>query len=233
MRQNPKLAKSNLCDCIPQVGHCPNLCSCCYFNNGFYRTLDKPLIPTLKEVGDKIVRVNSGHDSNLQKPLVLRTTKKYKKKFYNTSIHDFNFPAPVAYTINGRNTDSKNPVYDVDRTEYKNVMTIRYRVNTWNGAGLVKVVDYFTGDRKVPVLLTFMRYQLYEQLNDPNDYEYKKHILNGYWSIKEEPWNKIVNKYKDNPLVFVCGKTYGNSYCKDCGNCEKLYNEFMNKGEKC
>src|SRR4030043_2218245 len=98
---NPKLLGSSIVDCIPQVGNCPNNCPDCYFNApGFFRTKDEPLIPTLEEVADKIVRVNSGHDSNLQKDLVLEVTKQYPKKFYNTSIPNFDFPAPVVFTCN-------------------------------------------------------------------------------------------------------------------------------------
>ena len=72
-----------------------------------------------------------------------------------------------------------------------------------------------------------MRYQLYEQVKEISQYDFYKHIINSYYCINEKSFDEIVNKYADNPLVQVCGKTYGNSYCKNCGNCEKNYNEFM------
>jgi hypothetical protein len=54
---NPKLQGSNIIDAIPQTGSCPMTCPECFFNGGrFCRTLDESLLPTLEEVGDKIVR---------------------------------------------------------------------------------------------------------------------------------------------------------------------------------
>jgi len=230
--QNPKLFGSKIIDAIPQTGHCPNRCTGCFYNNGFYRTLDKPQVPTVEEVGDRLVRVNSGHDSNIQKGLVLETTEKYKKKFYNTSIANYDFPAPVVYTANGRRDDEwieSRKWNKVEAVEFlKNVMAVRFRVNTWNLKECDGCVDYYN-QMDIPVLLTFMRYPLYEQVREIENYEFHKHIINSYYCIKEEAFSKIVARYADNKLVQVCGKTYGNSYCKNCMNCVENYERAMAK----
>lgn len=226
MTNNPKLEGSNIIDCIPQTGYCPNRCQECYYNNGFFRTLDEPLFPTLEEVGDKIVRVNSGNDSNNQKDYVIASTQQYKKKFYNTSINMFDkFDAPIVYTALSPKLLLKS---DINK-----IMAVRVRVNTWN-LDFVNNEIYYLSHKKIPVLLTFMRYKLYDNVRDKiqpdgtfENYVYKKSILNNYWCIKEETWNKIVNKYKDNPFVYVCGRSYGNSFCKNCRNCETLYERVM------
>ena len=57
-------------------------------------------MPTLEEVGDGIVRVNSGHDSNIGRDEVIRATEQYPRRFFNTSIAKFDFPAPVVLTAN-------------------------------------------------------------------------------------------------------------------------------------
>ena len=98
MDANPKLAGSSLIDCVPQTGPCPNHCAECFYNRAFYRPLTSSLMPSADEVGDKIVRVNSGHDSNLDHRHVVATTARYKRKFYNTSIPKFAFLAPVVFT---------------------------------------------------------------------------------------------------------------------------------------
>ena len=47
-------------------------CNQCFFNRaGAYYT-DTPTIPTPEEVGDDIVRMNCGNDSNINRALVIR-----------------------------------------------------------------------------------------------------------------------------------------------------------------
>jgi len=86
--QNPKMEGSNIWDCRPQVGKCPNDCNQCFYNRegAFYCDINEPYIPDPEQVGDGIVRFNSGHDSNLQRDLVIEVSKRYKKCFFNTSI---------------------------------------------------------------------------------------------------------------------------------------------------
>jgi len=226
--QNPKLFGSSIIDAIPQTGHCPNKCNACFYNNGFYRPLDKPQVPTVEEVGDRIVRVNSGHDSNIEKGLVLKTTEKYEKKFYNTSIANFGFPGPVIFTANPKEDKGFTACYPDTNKYFHKLMAVRFRVDTWNLYICDECVKHYTA-RGIPVLLTFMRYPLYEQVVDIQHYEFHKHIINSYYCIKEEAFNKIVARYADNKLVQVCGKKYGNSYCKNCGYCQENYERAMGK----
>ena len=213
--QNPKLAGSNLIDCIPQTGLCPNNCVACYYNSdGFYRTKDLPLIPTLEETQGKIVRVNSGHDSNIEKDLVLNVTAQYVHKFYNTSIPNFDFPAPVVFTCNPKDSKWIKPE-SVD-----NLMMARFRVSTWNLDVCDEAASFFTS-RDIPFVLTFMRYRNIENVRHPQNYEQRKNILNVYYQIKSQCKSEIEARYSNNPLAVICGgKT---DYCRDCSNCERFY----------
>ena len=106
MNGNPKLVGSNIVDCIPQTGECPNHCSECFYNGGrFFRTLDKPMFPTAKECEGKIVRVNSGNDSNNRREMVIAATDCYPHRFFNTAVPRLDFPAPVVLTINPQHND--------------------------------------------------------------------------------------------------------------------------------
>ena len=62
--------------------------------------IDRPHVPTPEEVGDGIVRMNCGNDSNNQRDLVIETAKRYQRYFFNTSIPRFDFPGPVVLTAN-------------------------------------------------------------------------------------------------------------------------------------
>ena len=228
MLNNPKIEGSNIIDCIPQIGDCPIKCQECYYNSPtFYRINTTPLIPTLEEVGDKIVRVNSGHDSNINKPFVLEVTKQYSKKFYNTSLPGFDFPSPVVFTCNGKYTDTG--VLIVIKNLH-NLMYVRFRTNTWNIDLLEYAIKYYALENKIPITLTFMRYK--DEKNIPiahlDNYEYKKHILNSYFEIKQAVKQKIWYKYSYlMPLVGMCG-TLTSNYCKDCRRCEWAYAQSMN-----
>jgi len=87
MRRNPKQDGSNLFDCIPQIGPCPIGCNQCFYNRpgAFYVSIDQPIVPTPEEVGDGIVRMNCGNDSNNQRELVIRTASQYKHAFYTAT----------------------------------------------------------------------------------------------------------------------------------------------------
>lgn len=234
VRENPKLSGSSMVDCIPQVGNCPNECIECYYNGGgFFTDKKSPLIPTLEEVGDKIVRINSGHDSNLQKELVLKVTKRYTKKFYNTSIPDFEFPAPVVFTCNGRDTDFSAMI--VVR-ELKNLMAVRFRTNLWNLDLLDEAVNFYAS-HGVPVTITFMRYT--DISNIPEKYRkyygIRKSILNMYYCLSREKQMEIVEKYPgpygeefSQRIVGMCG-TPESSYCRDCQRCVWAYNKLIHQ----
>lgn len=219
MANNPKLEGSNLIDAIPQTGECPIKCKECFYNGGrFYRTLDEPLLPSLAETEGKIVRVNSGHDSNIRHDRVLAVTSRYKNKFYNTSIACFNFPAPVVFTCNGR-----EPLF-VQCSP--NVMFVRIRTNTWDLETQDALVDYYRAHGK-PVVVTFMRYYNSFNIINPDDYEWRKNVLNEYYCIKADSLLKIMKRYKGKG-VKMCGTPWS-SACVDCRNCEFLYWECLRR----
>lgn len=227
--KNPKLAGSNLIDAIPQCGQCPIGCAECFYNGGrFYRPLDTPLLPLAEESEGKIVRVNSGHDSNMEREMVIAKTACYKHKFYNTSIPKFNFPAPVVFTCNGHKLKLvENPP--------NNLMFVRFRVSTVNLEEADQAVEHYWVKHGIPVVMTFMRY--YDETNMPDkaDYEFRKSVLNTYWMPKVETVLAIMSRWgKTEPPVRgvrMCSTPYS-SYCGDCRNCEFLYWECLKRMNK-
>jgi len=243
---NPKLEGANIIDCIPQVGECPNNCLECFYNKrvkakgpltpaltpyyynseGFFRTKDKPLIPSLADVGEKIVRVNSGHDSNIQKDLVLKTTEQYVKKFYCTSLPYFDFPGPVVFTCNGRDTD-KSFLCVTDNLW--NLMMVRFRTDMWNQELLDAAILYYTYENQIPFTITFMRYSDIENipLSYRDHYEIRISILNEYYCLKKECQKEIVSRYSCfSNFVAMCG-TFESPLCRNCGRCERCYDRIM------
>ena len=101
-KRNPKQEGTPFFDCIPQIGPCPIGCNQCFYNRpgAYYVPIDQPHIPTPEEVGDGIVRMNCGNDSNNQRDRVVETAKQYQRYFFNTSIPRFDFPGPVVLTAN-------------------------------------------------------------------------------------------------------------------------------------
>jgi len=220
MKQNPKMVGSNLVDCVPQHGPCPNNCDQCFYNNWFYAG-DEPVVPTLEEVKGKIVRVNSGNDSNNQKELVLETTRQYPRRFYNTSVPDLDFEdEPVVLTINPRQDDCWTAVDDP-----RGLMSVRFRANTWNLGMAHDAIKHYCYERNVPLVMTFMRYYDKEGIQ-ASGYEFRKHIDHDYWDITQEGFDSVMNALLPARLLFTCG-TPENSYCRDCGVCETLYWRYM------
>ncbi len=214
-KDNPKLIDTNLIDCIPQTGACPNGCSNCFYNEGFYRPLDESLIPTIEEASGKIVRVNSGHDSNLIKAKVLIDTKKYKDKFYNTSIPNFDFPAPVVWTCNPKDDEA------ILIEPPTNVMFIRFRTSMWNLSLLEMVIDAYKG---FYIMLTLMRYQARYSIPPKFQpmYEMSKSVVNHYYQPKEKYVQRIWDEFVEKKGALMCG-TPKSHLCKDCLHCETLY----------
>jgi hypothetical protein len=222
---NPKLLGTNIIDCIPQTGECPKQCPECFYNGGrFFRTLDEPWMPSEEDVGHKIVRVNSGHDSNIDKDLVLEKTKHYGNKFYNTSVPDFNFPDPVVFTCNG----GKNSFIKLVPPT-SNLMFVRVRTNSWDLSAINDIIDHYWKIHGIPVVLTFMRYYNGDLIpkDFKKDYEWKKSILNEYFCIKQEAILRIMARFRGTGLK-MCG-TPVSSTCIDCGNCENYYWQTRNK----
>ena len=217
---NPKLAGSNLIDAVPQTGKCPNGCEECFYNRAFYRPLDTPLLPSDEEAAGKIVRVNSGHDSNLDRDKVIAATSRYPQRFYNTSIANFAFPAPVVFTCNGR-----EPLF-VDVTP--NVMFVRVRYNPWDLVEQDALVGHYL-EQGVPVVLTWMRYYSSEAIPGGyrSDFVHGTHLLNEYWKLRPGMKVRLARQYAGTG-VRQCGVPWS-SLCVDCRNCEFLYWECMRR----
>jgi hypothetical protein len=171
-------------------------------------------MPSDEEAKNRIVRVNDGNDSNVERELVLRETARYQHKFYNTSIPK-PFDLPWVLTINpGKMTDVD--FHKLDPIP-KTLMFVRFRANTWNSELMDDAVAYYTRCN-VPVVLTF--------------YMLRKRTLNEYLAITTSAWRRVMQRYEDNPLVHSCGKIEGEkgkSGCKYCGNCLREYYATMER----
>jgi len=224
MRRNPKQEGSNIWDCVPQTGPCPMGCNQCYYNLRWYTDMSEPIIPTLEEVGDGLVRVNSGHDSNIRKAYVLEVTEKYPRKFYNTSIPNFDFPAPVVFTAN-RVEEIKAPVPMVSHLD--NLMFVRLRVSPTNLSHIYEVAARWSS-LGIPVVLTFMRYYTVEV--PFIGYTVKKHVVNTSRGPTRDfmtwVWRYCKDQLETKGEILMCG-TLDSPLCKHCGNCERLYKEHM------
>jgi len=225
---NPKIAGSGIVCCIPQTGICPVGCEDCFFQSGrsYLEPLDEnlPNMPSLKEVGHRIVRVNDGNDSNNDREAVMKAVSHYPLKFYNTSIpKDLEkFDAPVVLTVNpGKKTDVKavllDPIPD-------NLMFVRVRTNTWNIFEVVDPAVQHYSSRKVPVILTFMAYYTGSIPGGHfHRYSLRKRTMNSYQAITTSAWEWIMDRYFYSKWVYSCGKIEGERggipACHRCGNC--------------
>jgi hypothetical protein len=213
---NPKLVDTPILDCIPQSGKCPMNCPECFYNRPGAFYCEPPNVPDPKLVGDRLVRMNCGHDSNLERNLVIETAAQYKFVFFNTSISHFNFPGPVVFTANPKEEEPAcivSPVPD-------NLMFVRLRVSSTN-LQLVDTAAWEYTKRGVPVVLTFMAY--YDKTPDPQFYEWRVRHTNSYWC----PTNRFIESVRARPLlghrlVSMCGALDDN-YCRSCRNCETYY----------
>lgn len=228
MKRNPKQAGTNLFDCIPQKGPCPNNCSQCFYNRNFYLPINCVHFPYLFEVGDGIVRVNSGHDSNIKREWVITSTKCYPKRFFNTSIPNLDFPDPVVFTANRCEEDPRAylPCHFVGKNaEYlERLMFVRLRTSSTN---LVVVADTAKhwGEAGIPVLLTFMRYYDENVLEKQNasSYTQRTHVTNSYWCPTTAFMRYALGYVREfNSKIEMCG-TPNSSLCGNCLRCERYY----------
>ena len=230
VKRNPKQEGTNVFDCKPQVGLCPIGCNQCFHNRpgAFYTSIYEDLVPTPEEVGDGIVRMNSGHDSNIQRDLVIATALKYDKFFFNTSIPRFDFPGPVVLTANPREEERPwQPIYE-DQIP-RNLMFVRLRVSSTNLNMIYDAARWYTHGN-VPVVLTFMSYYTDEpqvpeaikaMVKGPC-YVWKTRILNSYWCPTEDFIRFVMLQFRSSRLVSYCGSLKG-SLCRNCRNCETYY----------
>jgi len=223
---NPKVKGSGIIECIPQKGRCPVGCPDCFFQGGrsYLSPLEEnlPHIPSVEMAEGRVVRMNDGNDSNVQRELVESTASQFKDVFFNTSIpKDLDkFPGPVVLTLNpGNMTDVDFHKLDPTPT---NLMFVRVRVNAWNLESVADLaVRWYAEKEGVPVVLTFMAYYK-EKIAEEYEhcYEWKKRTINSYWCLKQEEINKIENRYKQLGLVYSCGSR---GTCQMCGNCLREY----------
>ena len=236
---NPKLTGTNIVDCIPQKGQCPNGCPECLYNRNFYLDVDKdlPLLPDPNTVNNagRIVRVNSGHDSNINRAKVLRATRCYRNRFYNTVTPDFDFRDewghnwPVVFTCNG------GEPHFVDVPD--NVMFVRIRmVCWWADFNTYRLIGHYVA-QGVPVVLTFMRYAAQDSIPGFAQcmYEETTHVSNTWWCPKDVAVLNMMQFVHDlllpterSSLVSMCGRPWS-SFCRDCRHCEHLYWECLRR----
>ena len=231
-KENPKTKGSGIICMIPETGTCPNKCSDCFFQSGrsYLEPLEEnlPNIPEEKDISGRILRVNDGNDSNVQREVVIGKSRWYRHKFYNTAIPKEldSFPGPVVLTVNpGQMTDiDYHQLVEIP----KNLMFVRFRTNIGNVDLLIDAVKYYTS-KEIPVVVTFMAY--YKESCDAfkEAYTFKKRTLNSYWVLKPSFWWGIMVNFRDNPLVYSCGKGPDSYSCSRCGNCIREYYNTMER----
>lgn len=245
--ENPKTKNSGIYCCIPQKEQCPLKCVDCFFNGKrSYLNIDEkgnyveiiqnlPNMPDSDLCKNRVIRVNDGHDSfYLNEIQKIEIGEMYENFFFNTSIpkHFEKYGNnPVVLTVNpGEMTDIS--FHKLDPIP-KNLMFVRFRVNTWNLELAHTCIQYYSR-REVPIILTFMAYF---QTNERNaqinlagneDYIYRKRTMNEYWAITTKAWERIMYelKWKDhNKWVYSCGfeGESGDTHCRFCGNCLREY----------
>ena len=225
-RDNPKTKGSGIICAIPQTGRCPNECAECFFQSGrsYLEPLDENLPNMPTDTHGRIVRVNDGNDSNVDKKTVVMATAGWSR-FFNTSQPDLDFPGPVVLTVNpGDMTDKDfHRIYNPP----PNLMFVRVRVNAWNLEDVVDPAVAFYTTRDVPVVLTFMAYFDQEPRAEHRaNYTWRQRTLNSYWAITTAAWEKIMARYAYNKWVHSCGKIEGekgSTACRHCGNCLREY----------
>ena len=239
--RNPKQEGTPFWDCIPQIGPCPMNCNQCFYNRpgAYYVPIDKPHVPTPEEVGDGIVRMNCGNDSNNQRNLVIETAQKYKRFFFNTSIAKFGFPGPVVLTANPKEEEWDSyhlPMWHLDDwfSPADNLMFVRLRTSSTNLYLIDKAVSMWT-EAGVPVVITFMAYYDHEPAVPPEVraavgecYEWKVRHINSYWCPTKDFMRYVMKRYRDNRLVAMCG-SIESGYCRNCRNCETYYLQTMKR----
>jgi len=235
-KRNPKQEGTCLFDCKPQTGQCPIGCAECFYNRpgAFYSDIQQPIMPSLDEVGEGIVRINSGHDSNIGRDEVIRATARYPKRFFNTSIPRFDFPGPVVLTANPKEEQEGRyamPNWHGDDwySPAANLMFVRLRTSATNLDLVDKAVAAWTA-AKVPVVITYMAYYTSEP-QVPADvlravsgpcYEWRVRHINSYWCPTKHFMRWVMARYQSNRLVSMCGSIDA-SYCRVCRNCESYY----------
>lgn len=229
-KENPKTAGSGIICCIPHSTKCSVGCKDCFFQSG--RSYLEPLednLPNMPEPSiaeGRVVRVNDGNDSNLQRVVVLKSTEHYTDKFYNTAINSGLdvFKSPVVLTVNpAKYTDTH--FNRATEPVPANLMYVRFRANVWNISLLEEAVEYYCNRNLTPLVITYMAYHDLEDIPEEYQrfYELKKRTLNEYYAINQAGWDYVYHRFQNNRLVYTCGKDPNTHACSRCGNCIREY----------
>lgn len=206
-------------------------CHQCFYNRpGAYYIphSELPLIPDPEEVGDGIVRMNCGHDSNNEFEKVVKAAACYKHVFFNTSLPMLgHFPGPVVFTAN-RCEESRPTLI---APPLNNLMFVRLRTSATNLLYIDMAIEHYTA-WQVPVVITFMAYydvqpqvsgQVCKDIGGREEcYEWRVRHINSYWCPTKVFMRYVMNRYQNNRLVSMCS-SIGSAYCRDCRNCETHY----------
>ncbi|MDD5251579.1 MAG: hypothetical protein PHT12_03005 [Patescibacteria group bacterium] len=233
-RDGSKKPSGIIC-CIPHPNRCPGRCGDCFFQgdgkdeatrsylspNGDPLEDHLPNMPTLEQVGRQVVRVNDGGDSSDNQALVLARTAMFPLRFYNTSMvfgtNLADFGEPVVLTLNPSGMTYRR-IHVVDPVP-PNLMFVRLRVTTWNLHLVDQAVEHYTA-RGIPVVLTFMAFYTTKPVEAyADDYVWSQRTTNSYWVIKPEAWQRVMDRYRANSLVYSCGIRSNVHACSACGNC--------------
>lgn len=240
--RNPKQEGTPFFDCIPQTGPCPVGCNQCFYNRpgAYYVPIDKPHVPTVEEVGDGIVRMNCGHDSNIQREKVIAQARQYPRFFFNTSLPRYDFPGPVVLTANPKEEEkSACALPNWHGNEWycpaPNLMFVRLRTSSTNLDLIDAAVAAWTA-AKVPVVLTFMAYYDHEprvpfhvrEAVKEACYGWKVRHINSYWCPTKPFMRWVMQRYRGNRLVSMCS-SIDSGYCRNCRNCETHYLQAMKR----
>lgn len=234
---NPKVKSSGIIECIPQSGRCPIGCEDCFFQSGrsYLEPLSEnlPHIPSSEMARGRVVRMNDGNDSNVERELVERVAATFDDAFFNTSIPSRlgEFSRPFVLTVNpNKMTDTEfHRIGEIP----PNMMFARVRTNMWNIDSVVRpAVKYYAEERDVPVVLTFMAYYT-KSIRDgyQHAYEWRTRTINPYWVIKRSHVDEIESMFYGFQNVYLCGR-HGSSTCAACGNCLREYYRAKEKMRK-
>jgi len=233
VKKNPKQEGTNFWDCIVQTGECPIKCSNCFYNRlgAYYVPIEElPLIPDPEEVGDGIVRMNCGHDSNIEREKVIEAAARYRHAFFNTSIPKLDFPGPVVFTANPK--EERPAILVLPPPD--NLMYVRLRTSATNLLLIDEAVRAYT-EWQCPIVITFMAYYTERPEVNENEvnefgadltaeqcYEWKVRHINSYWCATPAFMRAVMDRYANNRLVTMCG-SIKSGYCRDCRNCETYF----------
>jgi len=230
-RNNPRNEGSGVFTAVPHRSRCPFKCEGCAFNEGrsYLEPLEEtlPNVPEPREMRYRVVCINDWHDSSNSHLEIVQGMRGYPLRFFNTIVPYFlhEFDAPVVLTLNAReDTDTK--FWQLEEIP-ANLMFVRFRVNTWNIKLLWQAVDYYTGTRRVPLILDWVEYPKVSAI--PTGYRkyYKadQHDGRRIWRVWFEEWRRVADLFTDDILVYTCGRgpRRQDRLCRNCGNCLREY----------